>query len=682
MSNPSARSSHGMEEMSESGMGQQPFQSQSAWIAHWMPRNYGLANGAPQPTPLSVSTEDSPSVKFNPLLNWRENVGKRKMVDSVKGSTTLGLERFRNEPSEGQPSLMLGCSRELEVDLPPTKKRFDSAHVSSPVPRLDPSTSRVEIKLPGSTPWFTTSQMETRSSGQKPHKCSNGLSEKYGFGLSIHSDAYFPGTTSQIVPFEFDRQRSRSQSSSREQESLNRPSGSFWDHMKKMDPVGTLLVHDTSISKNEGRGFVAEPFLKMPQNSDSGYFSFRNRPPVPGTPSSSVHDVQAMGVHTTIDSVTDFSASCSKFLHTAHRFFITKNTDLTLPDEGQMFHQPSIFTKFKGKALDESFCLAPDYCSHGNQGVKLQPLESSRESKGQEESENVKNSIPGSKKGSSSENKTMSMDAFGKNHVLGLGSPPSSKDMNGGQKSPISQDAMIALVSQEVRGRTLEKQLPDINEVFHVLPDVPGTADGTKQTSTSITQSLDGDCWPPLADNPTNWKSSALPDPVGLDPCSRWVKRLKPSATDLVACNLAEASNKKATRIFSKMLKCGQASSEPKKISEPHCEDLRGNDCPTELVRKTEASFANSEGRTLDAIHSHPWIRRWCHDPVTSLARKPDCVMSSESRAAKWGAADDLPRKQFASIAAMALMGKAMTGFRPCEFRKRGSLILWSNKGY
>ncbi|CAI0437980.1 unnamed protein product [Linum tenue] len=688
MSNPIARSFQGKEEMTESGTAQQPYQSQSAWLAHWMPRNYGLANGAPTPAPLSVSNEVSEEersgMKFHPLqLTWREKVGKRKMVDPVKGSTTVGLERFRNEPSEGQPSLMLGCSRDLEVALPPTKKRFDSAHVTGPVSRLDASSSRVESKLPGSAPWFATSQMETRSSGQKPPKCGNRLSEKDGFGLSMHSEDYFPRTTSQIVPYESDRQRSMLLSSFHEQESLNRPSSSFWDRMKKMDCNGALLVHDTSISNNEGRCFAAEQVLEMPpQYSDTGYFSFQSAPPVSGMPSSA-HDVQAMRVRTTIDSVTDFSAGCSKVLHTTHRFFITKKaTDPALPDEGQMFHQPPLSTKFKGKALDESFGLALDYCSHGNQGVKLQPLESSRESKGQEESENVKNSITGSKNGSSSETNIMDMDAFKQNHLFGLASPPSSKDMNGGRKSPISQDPMIASVSQEIRARALETQLPDINEEFHVLPDVPGTADGTKQSSTSITQSLDGDCWPPHADNPTNWKSSALPDPVGQDPCSRWVKRLKPSAPDLVACDLGEASHKKVSRVFSKMLKCGQASSEPNTISKPHCKDIGGNDCRTESVKNTEPSLANGKGKTLDAIHSHPWIRRWCRDPITSVARKPDCVMASESRAAKWGAADDLPRKQFPSIAAMALMGKAMTGFRPCEFRKRGCLILWSNKGY
>jgi hypothetical protein len=40
-------------------------------------------------------------------------------------------------------------------------------------------------------------------------------------------------------------------------------------------------------------------------------------------------------------------------------------------------------------------------------------------------------------------------------------------------------------------------------------------------------------------------------------------------------------------------------------------------------------------------------------------------------------AVDEFQKKQFPSIVAMVLMGKALCGFHPCEFRKRGSLVVW-----
>ncbi|KAI4298330.1 hypothetical protein L6164_031903 [Bauhinia variegata] len=38
-------------------------------------------------------------------------------------------------------------------------------------------------------------------------------------------------------------------------------------------------------------------------------------------------------------------------------------------------------------------------------------------------------------------------------------------------------------------------------------------------------------------------------------------------------------------------------------------------------------------------------------------------------------------KKEFPSIAAMALMGKAMGSLHACEFRKKGAVVVWNTRG-
>ncbi|CAN1173236.1 F-box protein At2g16365 [Linum perenne] len=619
--------------------------SQSSWIGHWMGKNCRVGNEAVVANEMNEEIQQG--IKCHRLFDLSgtgsdggdrfRDVGKRKMVDFIGGSSTStrdGLERLKNEPSEGQPYLMLGVSMDEEIALPPVKKRVDSARIGSHLAGSSATLVRHEV----------------------------GARHKNGLGLDI--------SPSQIVPYEFDRR--------------NQMGSSSWDCKKKIGFDGAFLVNDPSTSKTKGRDFATNQ-VDVNEMPLSDHFTFKGGVPTE-TDTEMFHGSrglpgrQAMRIRTTIDSVTEFPTGCAKVSHTTHHFFITKKSDMVdLPDdEGQMFQQSSLSsTKLKGNPLYGLFGLKPDYHhSRNNQGVKLQQLDSSTENGSDEDNETIKVCLYGSKSESSSDTNTMDMDAIRHNHLRGLASQSSSKDMKGSRKSPVSHD--------------LKTLLPDINEEFCLLPDASEIGDD-KETSTSITQSLDVECVISHPHNSVNLKSSACPDPVKLDPCARWVRRLKPTATGLLpypygskSPELEEgASDRKVDRVFTEMIKCAEPNSVPK-ISNPFGNDLPGMiDCPTILSERNAESTSNdSEEKTYDVVaQSHPWIRRWSHNPVASTRRKADCVMASESRVAK-GTSVDVPEKQFPSIAAMALMGKSMTGFRPCEFRKRGCLIVWSTKGY
>lgn len=65
----------------------------------------------------------------------------------------------------------------------------------------------------------------------------------------------------------------------------------------------------------------------------------------------------------------------------------------------------------------------------------------------------------------------------------------------------------------------------------------------------------------------------------------------------------------------------------------------------------------------------------WCHNQTASPQKKPEAVMVCEPQCSK--AVDEFQKKQFPRIAAIVLMGKAMCGSHPREFRKRGSFVHW-----
>lgn len=75
------------------------------------------------------------------------------------------------------------------------------------------------------------------------------------------------------------------------------------------------------------------------------------------------------------------------------------------------------------------------------------------------------------------------------------------------------------------------------------------------------------------------------------------------------------------------------------------------------------------------------WIQRWCQNSTAPPPSNPEPLVICEPHRLKIGQ-DELAKKQFPSIAAMALMGKAMNGIRSCEFKKRGSIVVWNTKEY
>lgn len=233
---------------------------------------------------------------------------------------------------------------------------------------------------------------------------------------------------------------------------------------------------------------------------------------------------------------------------------------------------------------------------------------------------------------------------------------------------------------KEAGNKVGNTELPDMNEGLHALPAVSNSInDGG--TSTSRTQSFDAEHLFHQAEKPSISNTTACPDgALGPDPSSRWVKRLKLSTTDPFAhvtksSKMGEVSSrKKVNKMFSKMMDCGKSSSEPT-VRSSHVRSQLPLDQTAMLLKNGDSTSSDSVRKSQEISLSRSWIHRWCRR--RSPIKKPEAVVLCEPQSSKI-ALDELQKKQFPSIAAMALMGKAMNGFQPCEFRRRGSSIVWT----
>ncbi|XP_059647658.1 uncharacterized protein LOC132293978 [Cornus florida] len=403
---------------------------------------------------------------------------------------------------------------------------------------------------------------------------------------------------------------------------------------------------------------------KMQNSSGIGLF--------PSHSSRLKDDVETTRPCTTANSVDGLPGGPTKFSQTKHSRLITE-TEVSLSKENRMFRESRVSTKFS------ELLSSPPVIGQDQQGVKLQPPASSTDGEGKEIVKDVKASEACLKNESSTETDTMDMDAFKDNHISGDDdSSPSNKDIKVGPDLS-SQATIDDSTGGEVGCKRPITMLPDINEELPSFPAAVSTMDNGEPSS-ARTQSLDAEHLLAHAEQFSNSKYIPLTGSMlGPEPTSRWVKRLKPIASDSFALgtkstNLGEATSHEKAKKFNRIMK-GNISSSEMILGTCHDKESMVLDQTATLLGDGESSSINKSKAGRDAMLSHFWIQRWCHN--ANLQKKPKAVAVCEPQSSKVPF-DELHKKQFPSIAAMALMGKAMSCFQPCEFQKRGSFIVWN----
>ncbi|PIN03802.1 hypothetical protein CDL12_13332 [Handroanthus impetiginosus] len=384
---------------------------------------------------------------------------------------------------------------------------------------------------------------------------------------------------------------------------------------------------------------------------------------------NSVHDPETMKICTTMDSEEATPGGCPRFSQTTHSLLITKKTDVSLPEKNDIFRTTRLITEVNRNTSSDLHSLSP-FFGQGNRGVKLQPLSSSSNSEGKQNVGDAKSSKVTIKNESSAETDTMDMDFLKGNPNSGANSTPSTKGFN------IDSSLSPKTALREVGRRRVNTGLPDINLELPALPAIASSSENARPSS-SKTQSLEMDMLLAHAEQPKR-KSNLCPDDSSeANPTSRWVKRLKPSSSNSFAkgakiSNLAEnSSHDKTRKFFRSILETSINNTEPTPRKHHGKETI--------LSEKNEDSTVDPAKNGKESLLAHTWIKRWLRNGSRITQKKPQMVVTCEPQSLKL---DDLQKKQFPSIGAMALMGKAMNGFQSCELQKRGSFTIWNTKAF
>ncbi|CAN4107531.1 unnamed protein product [Withania somnifera] len=281
-----------------------------------------------------------------------------------------------------------------------------------------------------------------------------------------------------------------------------------------------------------------------------------------------------------------------------------------------------------------------------------------------------------SKSESSAETDTMDMDVFQeKNQFCGTSSAIVKK------VNKVDQNSYPQLALDCSRNECGSKRFKlDINL------ELPAPTDNM-EASSSRTESLELGSVLARAERPSSSRTNLCPG--GLleqDPGSRWVKRLKVNASGSLASGtkssslVGETSHEKSHKFLSRIPKETITSSELAS-DKHHGKELMVHDNTPCLAMNSSPSSTSVIKNNMELLTSHSWIRRLLHDRAITAPKRPQPVVICEPQSSK-SEFDDFQKKQLPSLGAMALMGKAMNGFQPCEFQRKGPLVVWNTRNF
>lgn len=88
------------------------------------------------------------------------------------------------------------------------------------------------------------------------------------------------------------------------------------------------------------------------------------------------------------------------------------------------------------------------------------------------------------------------------------------------------------------------------------------------------------------------------------------------------------------------------------------------------VINPNKLKLQNNNPSWVSEQQMKSWIQRWCVKKLPSEEGENFRVQ------------EELQERQFPSIHAMAMMGKAMSKMKPGEFEKRGPSVVWNNNEF
>ncbi|KNA07059.1 hypothetical protein SOVF_175450 [Spinacia oleracea] len=453
-------------------------------------------------------------------------------------------------------------------------------------------------------------------------------------------------------------------------------SSSVLFHEKKME---SDFCHESGpnggVNLQHGKKNFQSFFLKQPSQNVPGQS-------VDGVPCS-FRNVETMRICTMVDSMENSPGDPPKISQRAHHILFTKETCVNLSKgHHQVIIEPTS-ARQEEKSFGGPFSMFTNVVPR-SRGVKIQPLWTSTDDS--EEKENTGNpSIckTSSRNEASAETDGLQVEAPKKRHILfGMESSPFTEDDTMDESSP---PAACDSSTEKARSKRPITEIPDINEELPGLQPAVSSTDG-KDPSTSRVCSLNAKHLFSSHEQTSRSEYNAQQEhSPGADSSNRWIKRLKVSSSDSFGIGTKSSdigegsSHEKFNTFFNRITKCDKESFDSK-LHKQNGPAHMAIDQNAESLRNGESSSSlGLTKRNQSSMLGCSWIQRWCQNCTAPPRSNPEPLVICEPRHLKTGQ-DELVKKEFPSIAAMALMGKAMNGFRSCEFKKRGSIVVWNTK--
>ncbi|KAG9449694.1 hypothetical protein H6P81_009659 [Aristolochia fimbriata] len=387
-------------------------------------------------------------------------------------------------------------------------------------------------------------------------------------------------------------------------------------------------------------------------------------------PAYRLQDVETLRICTTVDSMEQTTRGPSKFSKTTQHMLITKKTDFNLSHRGdEMVENSTKHTNLKGNTFDR-ILNQPSFIGRSKDQQKLQELRDLSDRK--KKDVHTMSTRAGNRfNESSAETGIMFFHMY----------QPRSSFAGGTSHLSDKNPAAVASSSKAVEMGRLRSEPPYPNEELRTAAAVARSSDD-KELSTSPTESLGVENFlSQIKQQPDYLSCNTQPEiPVAADSSSSWVKRLRISASESQALasnpwkareeSCGENINKLVTRIMSYQ----KTSSEPT-LGKHLGKGTLGN--RSILLANREAPSGESvEDHQDTSILSHFWIHRLRRKrEVPSETSKPSSQMMGESLSYEVALDEEFKKKQLPSIAAMAMMGKAMVNLRPLGLESCESTI-------
>lgn len=228
-----------------------------------------------------------------------------------------------------------------------------------------------------------------------------------------------------------------------------------------------------------------------------------------------------------------------------------------------------------------------------------------------------------------------------------------------------------ALLSELCETRVMKSEIPDINQEPLTCLFAPTTLND-RTLSGSKTESLNAE----HLEESSNINSQGETFPSA-GSCSRWVKRFRLGTSGSPAIvtkswNLEDGCIDNANKLLSRIINYYKTSSEP--ALHVHLgREAEQLEKSANLLKHRESFLVEPVKEEHEISLSHPWIQRWRRREVPHQATKPLAEVVCEPEISF---DQDFQAREFPSVGAMALMGKAVTTL-PCEFRRKGPLVVW-----